>query len=310
MGLNMMLTRHGLQTTARGFLILLTLVALTVTTGFAGGCVGGFAPPGEDNDNHSVDPTPGGDNDGHWWRPAVQTTWHWQLQPDGSGQINVTYGVDAYDLDLFDVPASLINELHEAGRRVICYFSAGTYEDFRDDADEFNDAEIGNVLEDFADERWLDVRSSNVRRIMQDRLDLAIQKGCDAVEPDNVTGFVNDTGFDLTADVQLAYNRFLAEQAHARGLAIALKNDLEQIAELVKDFDFSVNEQCHEFDECDALFPFIEAGKPVFNAEYAAEFVENESARRNMCAEATARGLRTLVLPVDLDDSFRFSCDP
>jgi hypothetical protein len=71
-----------------------------------------------------------------------------------------------------------------------------------------------------------------------------------------------------------------------------------------------VNEQCHEFDECDALLPFIEADKPVFNAEYAAEFVENESARRNMCAEANARGLRTLVLPVDLDDSFRFSCDP
>lgn len=241
-----------------------------MTTVPAGGCAAGFGPPSDGNGNHSPGPTPGGNTNGDWWRPAVETTWHWQLQSDGSGQINVTYDVDAYDLDLFDVPASLIDELHEAGRRVICYFSAGTYEDFREDADEFNEAEIGNVLEDFADERWLDVRSSNVRRIMQDRLDLAVQKRCDAVEPDNVTAFLNDTGFNLTAHEQLEYNRFLAEQAHARGLAVGLKNDLEQIAELVDDFDFSVNEQCHEFDECDALLPFIEAGKPVFNAEYAA----------------------------------------
>jgi hypothetical protein len=72
----------------------------------------------------------------------------------------VAYEVDAYDLDLFDVSASLIDELHDADRRVICYFSAGSFENFREDADEFLADELGNVLDDFADERWLDVRSS------------------------------------------------------------------------------------------------------------------------------------------------------
>ena len=55
---------------------------------------------------------------------------------------------------------------------------------------------------------------------------------------------------------------------------------------------------------------FIAAGKPVFNAEYADPFVNDAEARDQLCASAQALNLRTLILPVDLDDSFRFSCDP
>ena len=234
----------------------------------------------------------------------------WQLQPNGEGNINTSYDVDVYDLDLFDIPESLIEELQSEGRRVICYFSAGTYEDFREDAVRFDTAELGNTLEDFGDERWLDIRSPNVHEIMLARLDLAMQKGCDGVEPDNVDAFANDSGFALTADDQLAFNRFLANEAHRRGLAVALKNDLDQIDALVEYFDCSVNEQCHEFDECAVLQPFIDAGKPVFNAEYADEFVQDAARRGELCDNARAGDLRTLILPVDLDDSSRFSCDP
>lgn len=126
------------------------------------------------------------------------------------------------------------------------------------------------------------------------------------MEPDNVDGFANDTGFDLTASDQLAFNRFLASEAHERNLAIGLKNDLAQVADLVGDFDFAVNEQCHEYDECVTLAPFVDADKPVFNAEY------DDTLRQNpgpMCDNSQRLGLQTLVLPVDLDDSFRISCD-
>ena len=37
---------------------------------------------------------------------------------------------------------------------------------------------------------------------------------------------------------------------------------------LVGSFDFAVNEQCAEYCECDALAPFVRAGKAVFHAEY------------------------------------------
>ena len=126
------------------------------------------------------------------------------------------------------------------------------------------------------------------------------------MEPDNVDGYVNDTGFDLTADDQLNFNRALAAAAAERGLLIGLKNDIDQIPDLVDHFDFAVNEQCHEYDECEAYAPFVDRDKPVFNAEYADRFVDDPD---TVCPRSLELGLRTLLLPLDLDGSFRISCD-
>ncbi len=242
---------------------------------------------------------------GQWYRPAVTATWQWQLL----GTVNTQYDVDVYDIDLFDGPATQIASLQAAGKRVICYFSAGSFEDFRSDAASFRSQELGNVFDDFPNERWLDIRSPNVLAIMESRLDMAVDKGCDGVEPDNVDGFANNTGFNLTSADQLTFNRTIANEAHERGLSVGLKNDLDQIANLIAFFDFQVNEQCHEFDECAALDPFITAGKPVFNAEYELRLVSDEVARAQLCDAARARNFRTLIVPFDLDDSFRFSCE-
>lgn len=265
---------------------------------------------GEGSGGDAIDPDLPPVVQGTWFRPPVVTTWQWQLQPDGDGAINTGYAVELYDVDLFDTAEDVIDQLHRDGRRVIAYFSAGTFEDFRPDSGEFSADELGKPLDDFADERWLDIRSENVRRIALARLDLAARKGFDGVEPDNVDGYANDSGFNLTSADQLAFNRFIANAAHERGLSVGLKNDLDQIRELVEYFDFAVNEQCHEFDECEQLQPFIDAGKPVFNAEYQSRFATSAAARDALCADAISRGFRTLVLPLDLDDAFRFSCDP
>ena len=239
-----------------------------------------------------------------WYKPPVSVSWQWQL----NGEVNPDYPVALYDIDLFDSPASLINSLKASGKKVICYFSAGSYENFREDKDRFDPAALGNLLDGWPDEQWLDIRSLNVAEIMVERLNLALQKGCDGVEPDNMDGYLNDSGFELTARDQLAFNKFIANEAHKRGLSVGLKNDLEQIPELVDFFDFSVNEQCHEFDECDALEPFIQAGKPVLNAEYLQKFSDDAHERQGLCNSANNAQFRTLVLPLDLDDSFRLSC--
>jgi hypothetical protein len=242
---------------------------------------------------------------GEWYRPGVTTSWQWQLL----GTVNTAYLVDLYDIDLFDTPATLIASLQATGKRVICYFSAGSFEDFRPDVTSFPPQDLGNPLGDFPDERWLDIRSPTVLTIMEARLDMAVAKGCDGVEPDNVDGFTNNSGFSLTSADQLTFNRSIANEAHERGLSVGLKNDLDQISDLIDFFDFQVNEQCHEFDECAALDAFISAGKPVFNVEYEPVLVSDAVARTQLCDAARARNFRTLILPFDLDDSFRFTCD-
>jgi hypothetical protein len=40
--------------------------------------------------------------------------------------------------------------------------------------------------------------------------------------------------------------------AHARGLSVGLKNDLEQVKALVADFDWALNERCFRYNECTA----------------------------------------------------------
>ncbi|ESQ92643.1 endo alpha-1,4 polygalactosaminidase [Asticcacaulis benevestitus] len=233
----------------------------------------------------------------------MSATWQWQL----TGTFNTSYNVGVYDIDLFDTPAATITSLKAAGRKVVCYFSAGSSENWRSDFSQFTAADQGTPLDGWAGEKWLDIRSSNVRTIMAARLDLARAKGCNGVEPDNVDGYANTTGLPLTAADQITYNSWLADEAHARGLAIGLKNDVGQ---LVGKFDFAVNEQCHFYNECGDYRLFITAKKPVFNAEYDTPYVTNAGgARDTLCTAARTAGLRTLVLPLSLDDSFRYSCD-
>jgi hypothetical protein len=241
---------------------------------------------------------------GAWYRPAADVTWQWQID----GTVNTSYDVDLYDVDLFDAPDAALAALRGRGVRVLCYFSAGTYEPGRADAGDIPASARGAQLEDWPSERWLDVRDARVFEVMRSRLARAASRGCDGVEPDNVDGFTNDTGFPLTAADQLAFNRHLANEAHRLGLAIALKNDGDQAAQLVDYFDLELNEECHLYEECAQLEPFHARGKPVLNVEYAADLAAALRARTAVCPAANDAGLRTLILPWDLDDGFRVPC--
>ena len=224
------------------------------------------------------------------WQPTPGTTWQWQL----TGDIDTSFEVAMYDIDLFDVPQSVIDTLHGDGRIVICYFSAGSYEEWRPDAPDFPAEVWGNPLDNWPGESWLDIRQlDTLGPIMQARLDLAVQKGCDGVEPDNVDGYANSSGFPLTANDQLTYNTWLAAEAHSRGLSIGLKNDLDQIPDLLPHFDWALNEQCFQYDECDLLLPFIQAGKAVFGVEYEGQLAD-------FCPQATANQFSWLLKEWDL----------
>jgi hypothetical protein len=78
---------------------------------------------------------------------------------------------------------------------------------------------------------------------------------------------------------------------------------------LVEYYDFAVSKQCHQFNECNELQLFTDAGKPVFRAEYPAEKSLSISLRDQACQNAVSANIRTLILPLDLDGASRYSCD-
>jgi len=236
--------------------------------------------------------------------PTMEDTFYIQL----NGKLREDIPATVYIVDLFDTPERKIKNLKEKNKKVICYFNAGAYEDWREDRDKFDKKDIGKPLDDWEGEYWLNINSDKVRKIMVERMKLAKKKGCDGVDPDNVDAYLHDTGFDITYYEQLEYNIFLSKNAHKLGLSIGLKNDLEQVKDLVGYFDFAVNEECHQYNECHLLEPFIKDNKPVVNIEYDEKFLYPPY-RDELCEDAKARKFRTLVMPLELDGSFVFSCD-
>ncbi|MEV6399728.1 endo alpha-1,4 polygalactosaminidase [Streptomyces sp. NPDC051907] len=199
------------------------------------------------------------------WQPRPGLAWQWQLD----GRIDHAVDVPVYDIDGFENDAETVRRLHRDGRKVICYINAGAWESFRPDHADFPRSVLGG-RNGWEGERWLDIRRlDTLRPLMAKRMDLCRERGFDAVEPDLLDGYLNETGFDLTASDQLAYNRMIARLAHERGLSVGLKNDLPQVRQLVGDFDFAVNEECAQYGGCAQLAPFVKAGKAVFHVEYA-----------------------------------------
>jgi len=162
-----------------------------------------------------------------------------------------------------------VRKLHSEGRKAICYLDVGSWENFRPDKHEFPKSVIGKRYQGFPSERWMDIRQIHkIAPPLNKRFDMCRRKGFDAVEPDNINGFTNPTGFPLTASDQLRFNHWVARQVHSRGMSVALKNDPEQAKQLVGSFDFAVVEQCFQYHECGRFSPFVKAGKAVFEAEY------------------------------------------
>jgi hypothetical protein len=267
-----------------------------------------------------------------WWRPssAAPLTLHWVLDNALNLGDPVQMGLrsmsgetlpapDVYDIDGFENSAATVAALHAQGKKVICYMEAGAYETYRPDAARFKalSPQIWGAADDgWPGSYWLDIRRiDDLAPIMKARFQICKDKGFDAIEPDEITGWSNDSGFPLTYADQIAYNKAVAGWAHAIGMSIGLKGDLEQAHDLVGDFDWTLNEECYEYDECSQVsnegrgadgkdYPglqlFAKAGKAVWVAEYKGYSASQWSA---ICANSQSDHFNTALYKLGLPNN-------
>lgn len=240
------------------------------------------------------------------WTPSPGTTWQWVLSEPVDP--NTVPPVDMLDLDLLDAAQGTIDLLHDLDMVVICYFSAGSWEEWRQDAGDYPEDALGFDLDGWEGERWVDIMDPAVRDVLEARLDRAADYACDGVEPDNVDGYANDSGLPLNATEQLDFNRWLADAAHQRSLSVGLKNDLDQLEALEPWFDWALNEECIAYDECERLKVFTDAdandgqGKAAFHVEYVDDWADSTDLADQICGQAP--WLDTIIKTWDLGQEY------
>jgi hypothetical protein len=253
---------------------------------------GGTAAAGADTSAGAGD---GGDSGsgGDYWRPKAGATWQWQL----SEEVGTPLNVQVYDID-WEADRATVDALHARGIKVICYVSVGSWEDYRPDAGDFPAAVIGKDYDGWPGEKYVDIRSDAVRAIMSARFDVCRDKGFDAIEPDNQDVFElgQDSGFPLTRADGVAYARWLADQAHSRGLSIGQKNAPGITNDLVASYDWALTESCYSDDDwCGDVKAYVDADKPVFMCEYESASFEDA------CRAWQPRGYSPILKSLDLD---------
>jgi hypothetical protein len=198
-------------------------------------------------------------------------------------------------------PSPVVEAIHAAGHYSICYVEAGAFQTgFPDDAD-YAPADYGNKakqyrMQGYPNEWWLDISgfrnyvagepstltgaAVNIAAALGERFSWCATEGHDAVEPDDLDGYTNNSasgakggGWGLTQADSAGFERWIAYTVHADGLAVLQKNDTANANADEPLFDGVLSEQCNQYhDPCagpggdwDA---YLNAGKPVLNAEY------------------------------------------
>jgi len=82
---------------------------------------------------------------------------------------------------------------------------------------------------------------------------------------------------------------------------VGLKNDLGQVAQLEPWFDWALNEECLQYDECQDLSPSLVAGKAVFHVEYVDDEADGPALVAQVCGDPAIAGFSTLIKQWDLE---------
>ena len=207
------------------------------------------------------------------WRPEPGTTWQWQI----TGTVDERSARDVRRRPVRRPPAAsnqnagMVERLQRRGIVVICYLAPAPGRVparrrlFPAERDRQLDRLGGRALARHPGASW-----PKFAPIIWARFDLAVarlrRRRARPEQPARQRPGLPDHARGSEGVVLE-----VAGQAHRRGLSVGMKNGIETSdRDTVAAFDWALNEECFQYDECDALQPFIDAGKAVFAVDYRA----------------------------------------
>jgi hypothetical protein len=265
---------------------------------------------------------------GSVWQPAQKIEWQWEI----GHALNTTSAADmgtgitayngdtapatnpsVYDIDAIENPASTVTALHALGDRAICYIEVGTAGNYYAASDEGiattyyaqlqAAGDLGSKLSGYT-EYFININSASTVSIMESMIQKqCAAKGFDGVETDLDETFGSNegsTGFTITQANEETYLTTLANYMHSVGLAWIAKNlsdtgiqsfvsDMQPLAQGV------VDEQANQYGTISLDNVFLNAKKPVFNAEYSPETLAQ------FCTYDNTNNINGVLFPVNLD---------
>ncbi|WP_439556675.1 endo alpha-1,4 polygalactosaminidase [Dyadobacter sp.] len=261
---------------------------------FVAACQSDDAEP----DNNIVDGSELPNDKTTWWKPANGVSFDWDLDELNAGD---QFSADVVDVDAFTTTAEQVAALHAQGKKVIAYMSVGTLEDDRPDAGLLPREVIGKVYPEWPEERWLDIRQpEKLKPWLSSRLRMIMNKGFDAVEPDNLDSYDNETGFDISITDTRRYCDYLITLAHQNGLGIGQKNVPDLAPDYAAKFDWLLTEDAFEQGWQDQVQPFTALNKPVFAAEYT-DMTSRAVFENNFCPKAKSLKVYVVLKHRNLD---------
>jgi len=231
----------------------------------------------------------------------------------------------------------VVKAIRAAGHYSICYVEAGAFQTNFPDNAHFARADYGNRARrhqyvGYANEWWLNIAgfahyvrghprtltgaAPNIARGLSDRFRWCKVEGQDAVEPDDLDGYTNPSvtgapggGWGLTRADSLGFERWIAYQVHADGMAVFQKNDPLDATIDVRYFDGVITEECNAgHDPCAGRNGdwnvYLRAHKPVLNAEY----IQDGERRSKFCVADAHWGIWGALFTVNLDGTFYAPC--
>ncbi|WP_425148116.1 endo alpha-1,4 polygalactosaminidase [Deinococcus sp.] len=235
--------------------------------------------------------------------PSGKVGWDLQLGAGSDADVSVPTDAKIIDLDGFTISAAKVSQLKAQGLYVACYLDVGSYESYRPDAKSYPDYLKLQTDPQWPDESFLDVTdvfkpNSVLAAILNKRFQMCKDKGFDAIDPDNLQNDDNVSGGRITHQQQLDFNGWVADQAHAHGLAVFQKNGPDKILQtdrtgkmMVEKFDAILNEQCQEYSECAPLAEYTKRGKLALEIEYKAGLTLNCTTFSSLGVNAIKRDL-------------------